>query len=92
MDDLANLINDTQVSEFNDTPPPAQRRMISLDAHHMHAQHVALWNYGNREDFANIHSFSLQLAQSNVVPQEPYVTSPLQPSAHHFGWMQGVRA
>lgn len=57
-DDLASLVNDTQVSEFDDTPPHAQRCMISLDPHHMHDQHVAFRNSGIKEDFANIHTFS----------------------------------
>lgn len=61
-DHLTNLVNDTHVNKFKDTPR-TQRHMISLDSLCMHAKHVAFWNLGITEGFINKHFFSSQLPQ-----------------------------
>ena len=86
-DDEAYNVGDRDVSSFYITPPPSQRRGVSIDPHEMHASHVMFWNSGIREEFANRHSHSQQFMHSDQGSRPLDISSPYQSSMHNSHWM-----
>lgn len=73
---------DSQVSEFQVTPPPSQRRRLSIDPHDIHAAHVQFWTSGIREEYAN----RLQSSQQVHTPSSHNSFTP------QSTWLQGLGA
>ena len=79
-DTTINLVS--EVSEFQVTPPPSQRRRLSIDPHDIHAAHVQFWTSGIREDYAN----RLQSSQQVHTPSSHNSFTP------QSTWLQGLGA
>ena len=79
-EDNSTINLDSESTEFHCTPPPAQRRRLSIDPHSLHAGHSQFRTSGIRVDYAN-----MQSSQQSTAPS--YNAFNPQPN-----WLQGLGA